>query len=232
MNKVSAIIPIGIGYYTVPDAARLLGIPALNIRRWLGGYAFTNGDASTSMPPLWHPELPRWDNHIELSFRDLIELRFVKAFLDRGLTINIIRRCLDYARECVGDDRPFSTRQFKTDGKTIFLNSAKTGEKSEMLDLKRKQYVIAQVIERSFKDLDIAQSSVSSWRPYKGKRSIVIDPQRSFGQPIANDSGVPTIALAQAVEAEGSLTRAAELFEVSPAVVRDALMYERSLEAA
>ena len=34
-------VPLGIGYYTVPEAARLLGIRRLSIRRWLGGYTFT-----------------------------------------------------------------------------------------------------------------------------------------------------------------------------------------------
>ena len=37
-------IPLGIGYYTVPDAARLLRIPDVNIRRWLVGYPVEASD--------------------------------------------------------------------------------------------------------------------------------------------------------------------------------------------
>ena len=78
--------PIGIGFYTVPEAARLLKIPALNIRRWLGGYTYHKNDQTIAMPPLWRPQLPAYDQHMELGFRDLIELRVIKGFAVVGLS--------------------------------------------------------------------------------------------------------------------------------------------------
>jgi uncharacterized protein (DUF433 family) len=225
------IAPIGIGYYTVPEAARLLKVPARNINRWLGGYRYEERGRTVAVPALWTPELPAYEHHLELSFRDLIELRFVKAFLDAGLWLKTIRTCLDYAREYVEDPRPFSTRKFLTDGRTIFLESARQSGEDELLDLKRHQYVIKRVIERSFKDLDIEDDAVARWRPLNGKKSIVIDPVRVFGQPIAADIGVPTVVLADAVEAEGSVEKAARIFNVTPRIVRDALRFERSLAA-
>jgi uncharacterized protein (DUF433 family) len=223
---------LGIGSYTVPEAARLLRIPPRNINRWLGGYTFARDDARVAMPPLWSPQLPSHDDHLELGFRDLIELRFVGAFLKAGLGLKTIRNCLEYARQQVGDARPFSTRKFQTDGRTIFLDTLKTSGESEMLDLKKRQFVMKQVIERSFKDLDIENDAVARWRPYRNKASIVIDPTRAFGQPIAMRFGVPTIVLADAVKAEGSVARAAWAYEVPAAVVRDAVNFEASLLAA
>jgi len=204
----------------------------LNIRRWLNGYTFRTGDKDVSMPPLWRPQLPAYDHHLELGFRDLIELRFIKAFIDAGLGLKTIRHCLEYARECVNDDRPFSTRRFRTDGRTIFLDSLKNSGESELLDLKNRQYVLKQVIERTFKDLDTSKDIVTRWRPFRGKKSIVIDPQRAFGQPIAADQGLPTVALADAVKAEGSIKRVSSLFDVPATVVRDAVNFEKSLLAA
>ncbi|HWX46505.1 MAG TPA: hypothetical protein VNZ61_00445 [Roseomonas sp.] len=225
-------VPIGVGFYTVPDAARLLNIPARNINRWLGGYHYGRGDKRIELPPLWTPQLPRAEKHIELGFRDLIELRFVDAFLKAGLALQTVRRCIEYARECVADERPFSTSKFRTDGRTIFLESAADAEGEKLLDLKGRQYVIKRVIERTFKDLDIEDDTVRRWRPFKNKASIVIDPMRAFGQPIAAGYGVPTIVLADAVQAEGSVERAAALYEVPPGVVRDALAYEQLLQTA
>ena len=69
-----------------------------------------------------------------------------------------------------------------------------TGE-DELLDLKNRQYVIKKIIDRTFKDLDLSDDIVTRWRPFEGKQSIVIDPERAFGQPIANTYGVPTIVL-------------------------------------
>jgi uncharacterized protein (DUF433 family) len=225
-------IPIGIGFYTVPEASRLIKTPARNIRRWLGGYSHKNGGEVSEIPPLWTPQIPKLNEHIELGFRDLIELRFVQAFIDAGLGLKTIRNCLEYARECADDDRPFSTRRFKTDGRTIFLESLKHSGEEELLDLKKRQFVFKHVIERSFKDLDISDNVVTRWRPFNGKDSIVIDPTRAFGQPIATDFGVPTVTLADAVGIEGSVERVAKIYEVTASVVRDAVRFEESLIAA
>ncbi len=59
---------LGIGYYTVPEAARLIGMPARSINRWLGGYAYRSGGKPRRMPPLWTPELPANDDGLELGF--------------------------------------------------------------------------------------------------------------------------------------------------------------------
>jgi uncharacterized protein (DUF433 family) len=224
----------GVGSYTIQEAARLLGTPAINISRWMKGYSYRRGGQIYTSPPLWKTQWPaNHEDQFELGFRDLIELRFVKVFTEAGVGLLAIRNCLDFARELVKDDHPFSTRRFRTDGKTIFLESARqVVDEREMLDLKRRQYVFGQVIERTFKDLDIETDAVARWRPFNGKNSIVVDPNRSFGQPIAADSGVPTIVLAQAVEAEGSQERVARLFEVSLAAVRDAVRFESTLGTA
>lgn len=183
------------------------------------------------MQPLWTPQHKSDDDNLELGFRDLIELRFVKAFVDAGVGLLAIRNCLDYARECVRDEHPFSTRRFQTDGRTIFLESIERAEESKLLDLKERQYVFKQVIERTFKDLDIEDDTVARWRPFHGKKTIIIDPSRAFGQPIASEFGVPTTALADAVEAEGSVEYVAKLYEVSVNVVRDAVQFEAELKA-
>lgn len=222
---------LGFGFYTLADAARLLHIPARNIRRWLAEYTYARDGQYHQMPALWVPDLPRVDDHIELSFRDLIELRFVSAFVGAGVGLLAIRNCLDYAREVVGNDRPFSTSKFRTDGRTIFLESA-GGDEAKLLDLKRHQFTFKTIVERTFKDLDLENDEVARWRPFHGRASIILDPERAFGQPIAAKSGVPTVALAESVYAEGSVERTAVIYDVPISVVRDAVRFEQELHAA
>ena len=221
---------LGTGSYTVPEAARLLREQPRNIRRWLGGYTFARTGAATQMPPLWPLQLPI-EGHLELGFGDLIELRFVVAFVRAGLGLKTIRHCLTHARDIIGVDRPFSTGLFRTDGRSLFLESLQADGR-ELLDLKRKQYVFRDVVEQTFKDLDLQDGEVTQWRPYGGKPSIVLDPHRSFGQPIASASGVPTATLADAADVEGSVERAAFLYDVSVPVLRDVLAFEHQLRAA
>jgi DNA-binding transcriptional MerR regulator/uncharacterized protein (DUF433 family) len=226
------VVALGTGFYTISEAARLLKISPLNIRRWLGGYTYRQGGRQVVMPPLWQPQLPAYDRHIELGFRDLVELRFIKAFLDSGLSLKTVRSCLEYARGCVNDPRPFSTRRFQTDGRTILLESLRRSGEDQVLDIKKRQYVIRQIIERTFKDLDISDDIVARWRPFGGKESIVIDPVRAFGQPIASRYGVPTVALAQAAKEERSLNRVSYLFDVPVPIIQDSVNFENSLLAA
>ncbi|MBS0260100.1 MAG: hypothetical protein JSR13_20505 [Proteobacteria bacterium] len=227
---------IGVGSYTSPEAARLLRTTPLNVNRWLRGYTYKRSGEARQIPPLWTTQHVSVEDHLEIGFRDLIELRFVKAFIDAGVGLLAIRNCLEYARECAKDDRPFSTRRFQTDGRTIFLESIeRVGnqiDEPKLLDLKKKQYAFKQVIERTFKDLDIEDDAVARWRPFHGKKSIIIDPGRSFGQPIASEYGVPTVALADAVEAEGSVEDVARIFDVPVSVIRDAVQFETDLKRA
>ena len=160
-------------------------------------------------------------------------MRFVLAFVETGVGLPAIRNCLSLAKQVLQSDRPFLSGRFRTDGKTIFLESlgSMPGEAS-VLDLRNGQLAFKTVIERTFRDLDLEDNSVSRWRPFGGKPSIVIDPKRSFGQPIATLSGVPTITLAESVKAEGSISRVAAIFDISRSAVQDAVKFHEELLAA
>lgn len=230
--KFEPLDAIGQGIYTLSEAARLLQARQRSIRRWVAGYDYTSNDVVQHSEPLFLPDHPEVDDQITISFRDLVELRFVNAFTKAGIGLKAIRNMLTHAREEVASDRPFSSARFRTDGRTIFLESVEVSGDNKLMDLRDKQFVIKKIVESTFRDLDLEDDLVRRWRPYKGKPTIVIDPQRAFGQPIAAASGVPTVTLADAVSAEGSVARVARLYEVDERVVRDAVKYQREYLAA
>src|SRR6201747_2989465 len=192
---------LGRGAYGAAEGLRLLNFSRSNapvrhvsrntVARWLRGYDFgTKGGGHSE--PLWHPDYLNEDNLIEFSFRDLIELRFVKAFRDIGLALPTIRECYQRAAEAVHDEQPFSPRKFRTDGNTIFLEITEGMQEAKLVDLRRRQNVFRTIVEPSLKDLEFDASAVTRWFPLGiAHRSVVIDPARSFGRPIAV-SGVPT----------------------------------------
>jgi uncharacterized protein (DUF433 family)/DNA-binding transcriptional MerR regulator len=232
MNAVSPQTEfVGVGLYTINEAAKLLRSKPRTIRRWVEGYDYHRNGEIAQSAPLWRPDFSL-DDGVELSFRDLIELRFINAFRELGLSLRTIRSCLGVARECIDSDRPFSSGKFRTDGQRIFLQGTDHLDDPVLIDLKRRQYVFSGVIERTFKDLDLEEDIVTRWRPFRGKESIVVDPTRSFGQPVSSEYGVPTIVLAEAVQAEGSVARVAALYEVDRAVVADAVRYHEELASA
>lgn len=223
-NRMSAL-DFGIGIYTPPEAARMIGMHTTTLRRWLLGYEHDGKNE----PNLWRPQYAPSEDGLFLGFRDLIEARIVNALRGRRIGLQTIRTCIARARDIVGDERPFSTREFKTDGKTIFLEITRNLQEPMFIDLRRSQGVFKRVVEPTLKDLDFGSGGAERWWLLPGKKSVVADPTRSFGQPIVADQGISTAVLAEAVEAEGSLKKVAELFEVKQATVRDALAYEASL---
>jgi DNA-binding transcriptional MerR regulator len=182
----------GRGAYGVAEGLRLLNFSHSNapvrqvsrntVARWLRGYDFGT-DGKHHSEPLWHPDYLNEDNLIEFSFRDLIELRFVKAFRDIGLPLPTIRECYQRAAAEVDDERPFSTHKVRTDGKTIFLEITEGIQEAKLMDLRRRQNVFRTIVAPSLKDFEFDASAVARWFPLGiTRRSIIIDPTRAFGR--------------------------------------------------
>src|SRR5262249_24901489 len=208
------------------------GISRQTIGRWLCGYDYTHDGEKRHSDPLWEPDYTNEDNTLELSFRDVVELRFVKTFKDHGLSLATIRTCFKRAVELVHDDRPFSTQKFRTDGKTIFLEITDNVREGELIDLKHRQSAFHSVILPSLHDLEFDAHIVARWFPLGSvRRTIVVDPARAFGRPIIVEGGVPVEVVVDAVEVEGGEQRGAKLFDIPLAAVRDAILFHQRLAA-
>lgn len=220
---------LGIGLYTPAEAARLLRIPSAKIVRWLRGHE-ANGKWYDR---LWQPQVDLKDERVYLGFRDLMELRTAHAFMAAGVSAMMIRRAIEEASRLIGDERPLSTTKFRTDGRSIFIEIADEYGDHRLLDLFKRQFVFKQIVETSLRGVEFDGISPSRWWPGSKDRKVLIDPQRSFGQPIEADTGVPTATLAAAAKAEGSAAAASKLWQVPiQAVVRAIWFEDRILAAA
>ncbi|WP_139024866.1 hypothetical protein [Bradyrhizobium sp. STM 3843] len=222
---------IGLGLYTPVEAAALTHVEPPKIRRWLCGHVI--GDKT--YPALWKSQLEKFDmEQLHLSFLDLVQLRVAKAFIEAGLSPQKVRRAIEFGSEIVASDYPFASARFRTDGKTVVLHVLKTDGDEELIDLfSQGQYLMQKVIEPSLKNLEFDEAETAArWWPLGRGKGVVIDPQRQFGQPIDDATGVPTSVLAEAAKAEGSPALAAKRFMVPLASVHRAVAFEQQLAAA
>ena len=224
---------LGVGLYTVSDAARLLSrtsknATAQNIRRWIDGHKYRYRGELRRAAPLWRPQLPKIEDQIGLGFRDLMELRFVASFRAAGLSLQGIRLSLERACDIVGHDHPFATERFRTDGKEMFLELADITDEPTLIDLRRSQYAIHRMIAPSFKDIDFERGLAARWWPLGQRKGIVLDPTRSFGKPIEGISGVPADTLNAAFVTLGSVREVTRWYEVDPSAVRAAREFATS----
>jgi uncharacterized protein (DUF433 family) len=172
------------------------------------------------------------DGVLALSFLDMIELRFVDAFRSAGVSWATIRLASERACELVGHDHPFSTNRFKTDGRSILAEVGSESKDQALLNMVSQQFTVRKLIlPYLYKGLDFSREDVAiRWWPLQNK-TILIDPNRSFGQPIVSKAGVPTAILAQAYRIEKSIERVAAWYEVDRRSVRAAVEFENSLAA-
>lgn len=222
---------LGRGIYAVPEAARLTGVSAQRIRRWVSGYSFQSATGRRESLPVWKHEIPVLDDSLALSFRDLVEVQFVEAFLRHGVKWKALRKAAELAAEIIRSSHPFSTKRFETDGQTIFLEIAEESHEPSLLDLIRRQYTIYDIVEPFlFESLEFGSAGgAERWHPLWPNRRVVVDPRISFGQPTVE--GIPTYIVAGAAKVEDSTRRTAAIYDIELASVEAAVAFENKLAA-
>ena len=223
----------GVGIYSVAEASRLTRVPPDSIRNWLWGYHYSKRGKIRSAAPLWTPQLPLLDDSKALGFRDLIEVQFIHTFRQHGVSLQTIRRALGFAMQELEGDYPFSSLQFKSDGKSILAEVVDDPEeRRRIFDVITGQFLLEIFFDRLYEGLEYSKvEGLVRWWPLGKDREVVLDPKRNFGQPITSREGVPTAILEKAYRTEGSIHAVAEWYEVAPHAVEDALELERKLAA-
>jgi uncharacterized protein (DUF433 family) len=221
---------IGRGLYSLPEAERLTGVPRRSIRRWTTGYQWNSRGELRYSPPVVGAELPSIFGAPAIDFADLIEVRFLNAFLDKGVGWKTIRIASERAKEVLRSAHPFSHRRFSTDGHAILAELAREEEDPVLLDLVRDQYELNRMIEHFlFGEIDFGDADIPKrWYPLGLNRQVVIDPGRALGASIVDRGSIPTAVLYASVQAEDSEELVADMYEVSTTAVADAVEYEAS----
>jgi len=99
------------------------------------------------------------------SFTDLIQFKVAKFLRDQGLSLQKIRKSLNYLRKHLPEiEKPLAQLRFLTDGETIFIL---TNKDREIIDtLKKGQYVLAIAIGELIIDLKGKTSKITTDRVY------------------------------------------------------------------
>ena len=178
------------GFYSVGEVRRLTGVAERVSRRFAKSYKGNHG--------LWGGQDQRLGRFMYITFRDLIELRYVNAFHTVGVSWQRIVKTAQYAQSRFESEYPFSDLRFKTDGEHIFGQS---GEGLEQI-YGRGQMAFAEVIgEYLFEPLDYLENEPVRWYPAEEwgmdeiGREVMVDPRFGFGAPVITEYHIPTETL-------------------------------------
>ncbi len=179
--------------YTIAEASQLAGISRWRVARWLKGYEFTYKVGNEKRQGK-KDAIVRHTNEPIASFLDLIDLLFVKKFIEHGFTLQFLRNALEEARNLLGTPH-FARSKFFTSGRQIILE-LEPESKYMIALMKGGQSIIPQIVEQLDDKIDFEDVTgfgfATRWYP-KGKQGlVVIDPRVSFGRPTLIGRGIAT----------------------------------------
>jgi uncharacterized protein (DUF433 family) len=186
--------------YPAAEAARLVGMTPTRVRRWLRGYDYRYSDGRRHKEAVLSRKGTAGTTYA--SFLDLVDLLFVKRFVDHGISLQKLRRALREATDILGEPH-FARRTFFTDGHNIYLKVREEADAILQL-LSGGQWVIAPIIQELGQQIDFDTPSgiARRWYPRGATGLIVVDPLIAFGRPAVAGKGVPTAAVYDFYKAE------------------------------
>lgn len=119
------------------------------------------------------------------SFNDLIQLRFAKTLMDKGISLQKIRKAINYLKKNLPEvEKPLSELRFLTDGETIFVL---TKDKREIIDtLKSGQLIfsiaLGEIVEGLKGEIVALQKEKKYTVMVKGKKyDVILHPDTEDG---------------------------------------------------
>ena len=231
----------GIGIYTPQDVAALLHEDVRTVRRWAFGYTRRRSSGPVAHPPVIRTELPEVEGQRALTFVELVELLYVRAFHRAGASMRAIEEAARIAARLHGSDHPFTLRALYVDPDRVFYGAVRESDGSEgLVELRgHGQHAIPLVVRPYLEQLDFDGHDVAErWWPMGRRGGVVVDPRFSFGAPVLEGTGIRAETLSGSYHAEKAqhgdrtIEHVAWMYGVSPRLVQTSLAFEQWLRAA
>lgn len=212
----------GLGVYTIAEAARYARMPAATLHAWFF--------RKTGRGPLRRSSV-RCDDFRAISFLDFVEAVAIRSLrVDHGVSLQTIREALDNAERRLGIRHLLAHRDHRTVvvGRDIHVYLKDDPAHPVGLtgrDVGQKSFTTC--IEAYMDDLEFNRKGLAQlYRVFSFKdQQVIMDPRIRFGEPVLATCGHTAETLWRAAVAEGSIERAAELYEVEADAVAAAYRY-------
>lgn len=218
--------------YRPSEAAHILALPKATVLAWCFGHDYLHKDDGRRKRFLRVIE-PADARARLLSFVNLCELH-VLAVIRRhhGVTLPKVRSSIDYVREQLGEPRPLASSRFRTNGVDLFVEHA-----GRLLNVsKQGQHAMKGDFERALRRIEYGKNggpvqlfpfTRESFAANDQPRTVVVDPQRSFGRPVLVKAFVRTEVINERFRAGDSIAEMADDYQVSPSDIEEALRFEQ-----
>lgn len=227
-RKGASPAPRDIPVYSVVEAAHYLQIPNTTLRSWISGRRYPlQEDRSGFFPPVI--ALPNKRRSL-LSFTNLVEAHVLDAIRrEHGVKLKKVRTAIRYMKERMAVDHPLAYKSMVTDGCDLFVERY-----SKLINVSREgQLAMVEVLGAYLRRIDWDASGFAirlypftRKRELEEPRTIVIDPEVSFGKPVLVGTGIPTATVAERYKAGESVDDLTNDYDLKRAEIEEAIRAE------
>ena len=212
--------PRDVANYSLGEAAHWLGLVPETLRKWLRGQNYSTKGGTRHARPVVHPA---GSEPLGLSFWNLVECSVLFTMRKQHqLSLQKVRRALDYVARELGKPRPLIDQEFSTDGLGLFVEHyGKLIEAS-----KQGQTAMRDILQAGLTRIERDEAGLAArlfpWRvdPHE-PRIIAIDARVAFGQPVLSDTRVPVEIVFDRYRAGDSMDHLAADYRVARDVIED-----------
>lgn len=219
--------------YTVPEAARFLGVPATTFSHWARGYEVRFPDRkSVTKGPIVTASEGR-GREPSIPFVGLAEGLVVSAFRRAGVSLQHIRRAVEVLDREIGIEHALASRQLYTDGASVLYDYVECEDDELLTHVVTQQRVFQKVVEGYLRRITYGGDGrpVRVVSPTTEREVIAVDPARAFGQPIFLHGAARVEDVIDRWKAGEPLSEVARDFGVPAEDVEDALRASLPLAA-
>jgi uncharacterized protein (DUF433 family) len=218
---------LGIGLYTVDQAALYAGVPSQTMGRWIYGNA--RGQA------VFTPQLGAATSEKFVTFLDFVQaihIRQIRA--DFKIPLTKIRQAIDVAQTAYDVQYPFAMRHTTYIFGSEVIIKLNDEEFAQLSGEHRRHRLISQVVKLHMKDLTFDDNGLAKcYQAWKyGPINVEMNPAFRFGEPLIPSCGYSAHTLWEAAKAEGGFEAAAAAYGVTADEVEVGYRFYNQLQAA
>lgn len=212
--------------YTIGEAARLAGVSAPTVNRWIHG--------SQDQAPVLDFDKTRPHDAMAVSFLELLEIVVAQKFRKRNVTIDRIRQAHAYARQELSVPYPFAWLRLETLGGRILRDFEEANPGAHLVEVNPgQQAALPGLVKTTLQAFDFANDQFAErWHPFGRENPIVIDPTVSAGAPTVIDRRITVETVYKRWKAGWQWDRIADELELTLANVEAVLRYADKVRMA
>ncbi|MDX6767536.1 MAG: DUF433 domain-containing protein [Candidatus Methylacidiphilales bacterium] len=216
------------GAYTLPDAARLLGLPLARLRSWVRGTSLRPVEgsvASSRRLPAGEFSTRGEGRDRHFNFFTLIELFSIAQLRGHGVSMTTLRQARKELGSRFQTPYPFALQGLMTDKRRLLKEMGH----QVLLELGSGGQVAFEALIGPFChriDFDASTRLAARYFPMGRDHQIVVDPRHAFGRPVVCGTNITTEALASLIKGGEKIEDIADDFRLDPGAVQEAWRFE------